>query len=187
MILDLTLELMHKEEFVFIPCVSLSTDESPGYINEQLKIIFKDLEDLSRVGMKIVIDGVTHIIKVDLITITGNSPALESFTESVGQRGTHPCTFCKIKKGEFSEGGSKRILFFPDVKYNSMAGMRRIYEENDFVVTHNTWKVKEPFLSYQIDGLDFMRVSVPDIMHVVCANVFPKRIYYIYENGTLRT
>ncbi|KAG0686325.1 hypothetical protein C6P40_004474 [Pichia californica] len=65
--------------------------------------------------------------------------------------------------------------------------MRRIYEENDFVVAPNTWRVKAPFLSYQIDGLDFMRASVPDIMHVVCENVFPKRIYFIYEHETLKS
>lgn len=181
-ILDLPPKLRSHAECTFIPLVTETKKQTAGHTEEMMRILFKDLEQLSTEGFQIEIDGHIHTIKANLICITGDLPALGSFTETLNSGATFPCQFCKTPNTSFP-GRSKAILFpEPGVEFITTPYMRQIYERKQFSSTANTWRVKGRFLSYNISQLDFMRSSVPDLMHVLCENVFTKRIMAVFES-----
>lgn len=54
--------------------------------------------------------------------------------------------------------------------------LRKIVKSNQFNNNPKVWKIKAKFLCHEHSKLDFMRARVPDLMHIVYENVFPKRI-----------
>lgn len=71
--------------------------QSPGFLYALTAILFSDLKDLSDKGMMIKVADKEYVIKVKILGMTGDQPALNWMTETSGTSSTFPCTFCDIK------------------------------------------------------------------------------------------
>lgn len=169
-ILDLPRALRTKLEFCFCPTLHKTARNSPGYFAEMTKLLFADLHILQTEGFKVTKGNVTYTIKVNLIGIVADTPALALYTETAGASAKFPCQFCLVSKQQTLLLASSYAQAQP---YHVTTGHMRHIFENNLYETDVTWKCKAPYAVYYHHSLDFMNILQPDLMHTLFENLLP--------------
>lgn len=201
--------MRYKSKFSHIPLVLTTKTESDGLTGELAKALMKEIEFLTNTGIEVLSNEVKTILKVILISITGDIMALNKMTETLNSVSHHPCLYCKVRS-------KKRKIFLKDSFHTNNAITSNVAEQ-DYLkeligevnctladisiktdlwrklvstgqfVDVSGWRIKAiPLVTYH-STLDISRVLCPDLMHTSYENIFAKRICGVLSKGEMRS
>lgn len=199
---DLPESLRYNKTFNHIPLALTTKREANGSTGAMAKILMKEIDYLTNVGIKMLSNNVEITLKTNLISITGDIVALNKVTETLNSVSHNPCLYCKIPRTK-----NKILLNAPYTKEvnhsdnasteaensNTIAEVNRYLEkiriETEFYrllvssgqfIDSSGWKIKAIPLVAHHSTLDIFRVLCPDFMHTGYENVFAKRICGVF-------
>ncbi|TID13558.1 hypothetical protein CANINC_004916 [Pichia inconspicua] len=198
---DLPTNLRHKNSYTYIPMVAKTIKETPGFLFAQTEVLFDDLTDLHINGMLVSVNGKDYLIKVRILGIVGDQPAINWMTETQGTKATYPCSLCDVNvvnnkipalRGHKHDSIETRRRNFSTITklrvddlLNSgkfLNGWKRKGDTEESTgrkkktTEKKDWGIKADFMISRVLG-DYMRFLTNDLMHVFNENVFPKGIF----------
>lgn len=200
---DLPESLRYEENWNHIPLVLSTKRETDGSTGEMAKILMKEIEFLTKIGIKIVNQGTKITLKVNLISITGNTVALKKITETLNSVSHNPCLYCKIRRTEgkiYLASLNSNNDSSADTNYkHSVAKVnqslkvikietefyRKLVSSGEFVDSSG-WRIKAIPLVVHHTNLDIFRVLCPDLMDISYKNVFSLRICGVVCNKNMK-
>lgn len=196
--MDLPLKLRVEQTFVHVPMVTETIKQTPGYLARMFQPFIEELTLLSTTGMELKIGGRDYLVKVRVISITGDIIAINQFTETLSPTSKHPCTYCTIplvgnriyfldrSPGWQEKSREDRKLSWDHITTENVVEM---IENGDFYTDTRgrsrqdaKWRVKAESLVSKLKCTDGWKVLVSDYMHVFLENILSKSITEILSN-----